>query len=87
MNRPASFRYFTREAVRDLWDRRSVTVLSMATIAASLFLVGLFLLAARGAGTLLSRWGDELTVTIFLLGWAAWFLYAPSKAYREYPPI
>ena len=62
----SSFRYFAREAIRDLWDRRSVTLLSMATISSSLYLVGLFLLVARGVEPLLGRWGDELSVSVFL---------------------
>jgi cell division transport system permease protein len=66
MTRPSTLLYFVREALRDLWDRRSVTILSMATIAASLYIVGLFFLSARGVQTLLVRWGDELSVTVFL---------------------
>jgi len=66
VRRPSSFRYFLRAAARDIWDRRSVTILSMATIAASLYLVGLFVLVARGVEPLLGRWSDELSVSVFL---------------------
>ena len=63
---PSAFRFHAREALRNIWQRRSVTVLSMATIAASLYLVGLFLLAARGVEPLLARWSDEQSVSVFL---------------------
>lgn len=66
MSAPSSFRFHVREALRNIWQRRSVTILSMATIAASLYLVGLFLLAARGVEPLLTRWADELAVSVFL---------------------
>lgn len=66
MTHPSAFRYFAREALRDLWERRTVSLLAIATIATSLYLVGLFLLSARGVGGVLGKWGEEVAVSIFL---------------------
>lgn len=62
----STFRYFAREAIREIWDRRAVSMLSMATIAASLYIVGLFTLGARGVESLLAHWSNELSVSIFI---------------------
>src|SRR5438093_4696828 len=59
-------RFHLLGALGDAWNRRSVTLLSMATIAASLYIVGLFLLAARGIQPLLMHWSDDLSVSVFL---------------------
>ncbi len=66
MAAPSSFRYFLREALRDLWDRRVASTLSIAAIAASLTLTGLIVTIARGASSTLERWRSELGMSVFL---------------------
>ena len=66
MTRASTVRYFLGEAVRDLRDRRVASLLSIATIAASLALVGLLITIGRGAGETLAAWRSQLALSVFL---------------------
>ena len=58
--------YFLREATTDLWKRRTVNVISVGTIAASLYIVGLFVLFLTNTARLIASWGQENTISVYL---------------------
>jgi cell division transport system permease protein len=61
-----SLRYFLREAAADLWRRRTVNVLSVGTIGASLYVVGLFILVTTNVGRLISSWAEENRISVYM---------------------
>jgi len=61
-----ALRYFLREAAADLWKRRTVNVVSIATIGASLYIVGLFVLLTTNAERLIASWAEESRISVYL---------------------
>lgn len=61
-----SIRYFVREAVADLWNRRTVNLISVGTIGASLYIVGVFILLTTNVGNLVASWAEENRISVFL---------------------
>ncbi|MBK9090153.1 MAG: hypothetical protein IPL90_14310 [Holophagales bacterium] len=66
MRRGAAFASLLDEAFSGLWRARRVTVVSILQISFSLFLVGLFLLAAENLGGVVDTLREETAVTLFL---------------------
>ncbi|MBK6407085.1 MAG: hypothetical protein IPF66_19925 [Holophagales bacterium] len=66
MRRGAAFVSLLDEALSGLWRARRVTVVSILQISFSLFLVGLFLLAAENLGGVVDTLREETAVTLFL---------------------
>ncbi len=66
MKRGAAFASLLDEARAGLWRARRVTVVSILQISFSLFLVGLFLLAAENLGGVVDTLREETAVTLFL---------------------
>jgi cell division transport system permease protein len=58
--------YFVSEAATSLWRSRLVNVVSVGTIAVSLFVLGAFLTVARGLGDLVTRWTEKVQVIVYL---------------------
>jgi cell division transport system permease protein len=58
--------YFLDEAALSLWRRRGATLLAVATIAISFFVLGLFLLASANASRLLERWSAAAEFSVYL---------------------
>ena len=58
--------YFLREAASDLWRRRTVNVVSIAAIAASIYVVGLFILLTVNVGHLIASWAEENRMSVFI---------------------
>lgn len=61
-----SVRYFLREAAADLWKRRTVNLISIGTIGASLYIVGLFILLVTNTGRLIASWAEENRISVYL---------------------
>ena len=61
-----ALRYVMREAAADLWNRRTVNLISIGTIGASLYIVGLFILLTTNAGRLVGSWAEENRISVFL---------------------
>ena len=66
MTASRALRYFLREAAADLWKRRTVNVVSIATIGASLYIVGLFVLLTTNAERLIASWAEESRISVYL---------------------
>ena len=66
MKRGAVLAALLDEALTGLWRARRVTVVSVLQISFSLFLVGLFLLAAENLGSVVETLREETAVTVFL---------------------
>lgn len=79
MKQGAAFASLLDEAFTGLWRARRVTVVSVLQISFSLFLVGLFLLAAENLGGVVDTLREETAVTVFLRDGAD----EPSKAALE----
>jgi cell division transport system permease protein len=58
--------YFLREAASDLWKRRTVNLVSIATIGASLYVVALFALLLVNVGRAVSSWAEESRLSLYL---------------------
>jgi cell division transport system permease protein len=58
--------YFFEEAFQSLWRSRLIAVLSVGTIAVSLFVVGAFLAVATSLGEVVERWTQKVQVTFYL---------------------
>lgn len=58
--------YFLREAASDLWKRRTVNLVSIATIGASLYVVALFALLLMNVGRAVSSWSEESRLSVYL---------------------
>jgi cell division transport system permease protein len=61
-----ALRYFFREAAEDLWRRRTTNIISIGSIGASLYVVGLFILGTTNLGRLVSSWARENQVSVYL---------------------
>lgn len=59
--------YFLRESMADLWKRRTVNIVSIATIAATLYILGLFMVGLTGVTRAVSAWGEENRVSVYLV--------------------
>lgn len=66
MKRGAALASLLDEALTGLWRARRVTVVSVLQISFSLFLLGLFLLAAENLGGVVDTLREETAVTVFL---------------------
>jgi len=58
--------YFLREAASDFWKRRTVNLVSIATIGASLYIVALFALLLVNVGRAVSSWAEESRLSVYL---------------------
>jgi cell division transport system permease protein len=61
-----ALRYFFEEALVSLWRSRLVTVVSVGTMAISLFVFGAFLIAASNLSSAVSEWSRKIQVTFYL---------------------
>jgi cell division transport system permease protein len=61
-----ALRYFFEEALVSLWRSRLVTVVSVGTMAISLFVFGAFLIAASNLSSAVSDWSRKIQVTFYL---------------------
>lgn len=66
MRQGAALASLLDEALSGLWRARKMTVVSIFQISFSLFLVGLFLLAAENLGGVVDTLREETAVTVFL---------------------
>jgi cell division transport system permease protein len=60
--------YFVQEALQSLWRSRLINLLSVLTIAVSLFVLGAFLSVASVLGGVVDRWTQKVQVTFYLDG-------------------
>jgi cell division transport system permease protein len=58
--------YFLEEASQSLWRSRLISVLSIATIGVSLFVLGAFLTVAGNLNDVVARWAQKVQVTVYL---------------------
>src|SRR5262245_4524347 len=58
--------YFFEEALQSLWRSRLISVLSVGTIAVSLFVLGAFLTIAANLSEVVTRWTQKVQVTLYL---------------------
>ena len=58
--------YFFEEALQSLWRSRLIAVLSVGTIAVSLFVIGAFLALASSLSDVVERWTQKVQVTFYL---------------------
>lgn len=58
--------YAATEAARSIWRRRAASLMAVATAAASLFVLGLLLLAATSMASLLDRWSAAAEFSVYL---------------------
>lgn len=58
--------YCIEEAFVELWRNRLVNLVSMATIAVSLFILGIFATISTNLDLLLAGWSDRVQVTIYM---------------------
>ncbi|HXG55057.1 MAG TPA: ABC transporter permease [Vicinamibacterales bacterium] len=61
-----ALRYFFSEAVASLWRGRRAALLAVLTIAASLFVLGVFLLLNVNLQRLVSRWSESAELSVYL---------------------
>lgn len=62
----AGLRYFVSEAVIGLWRGRRSTALSTLTIAAALFVLGVFLTVTANLDALVARWSAAAELSVYL---------------------
>lgn len=58
--------YAISEAWRSMWRRRGASLMAVLTASASLFVLGLLLLAGASASSLLERWSAAAELSVFL---------------------
>jgi cell division transport system permease protein len=58
--------YFLQEAFTSLWRSRLISVLSMGTIAVSLFVLGAFLTLASNLNDVVTRWTQKVQIVFYL---------------------
>jgi len=63
---PAVIRHSLREALRSLTRSGWGGLASVGTIAASFFIMGVFLLISYNLSSVISRWKEEVQITVFL---------------------
>ncbi len=61
-----ALRYFFEEALTSLWRSRLVSIVSVGTMAVSLFVFGGFLIVASNLSTAVSEWSRKIQVTFYL---------------------
>jgi cell division transport system permease protein len=61
-----ALRYFTAEAAASLWRGRRAALLAILTIAAGLFVLGLFLVVNANLQRLTARWSESAELVIYL---------------------
>src|SRR6185295_7316357 len=61
-----ALQYFLQEALQSLWRSRLISVLSMGTIAVSLFVLGAFLTLAGNLNDVVTRWTQKVQVVFYL---------------------
>jgi cell division transport system permease protein len=61
-----ALQYFLQEALQSLWRSRLISVLSMGTIAVSLFVLGAFLTLAGNLNDVVMRWTQKVQVVFYL---------------------
>ena len=61
-----ALRYFFSEAVASLWRGRGAALLAVLTIAAGMFVLGLFLLVNTNLQQLVDRWSQSAELSIYL---------------------
>jgi cell division transport system permease protein len=61
-----ALRYFFEEALVSLWRSRLVSIVSVGTMAISLFVFGAFLVVASNLSSVVSEWSRKIQVTFFL---------------------
>jgi cell division transport system permease protein len=61
-----ALRYFLEEAFTSLWRSRLVSIVSVGTMAISLFVFGAFLVVASNLSSVVSDWSRKIQVTFFL---------------------
>jgi cell division transport system permease protein len=61
-----ALRYFFAEALASLWRGRRSTALSMLTIGAALFVLGVFLVATHNLEGLVERWSAAAELSVYL---------------------
>jgi cell division transport system permease protein len=61
-----ALRYAFDEAIASLWRGRHAGLLSMATIAVALFLLGAFLMVLSNIQRLASEWGESAELSVYL---------------------
>jgi hypothetical protein len=94
--------YAIGEAWRSMWRRRGESLMAVLTASASLFVLGLLLLAGASASNLLERWSAAAEFSVFLadgatpgeraaiertLAAAAWSPARPSCRPRKPAPL
>ncbi len=62
-----SLGYFLREAAADLWKRRTVNLVSIATIGATLYVLGIFLVLMTNVTRVVSSWAEENRISVYLV--------------------
>ena len=58
--------YCLEEAFVDLWRNRLVNLVSIATIAVSLFILGIFATISSNLNLLLAGWSDRVQITVYI---------------------
>jgi cell division transport system permease protein len=66
-----ALQYFFTEALASLWRSRGAAVLAIATIAAGLFVLGVFLLLNANVQRVVDRWSESAELSVFLADDAA----------------
>jgi cell division transport system permease protein len=61
-----ALRYFFNEAIGSLWYGRRAATLAVLTIAAGLFVLGLFLIVNTNVQRLVGRWSDAAELSVYL---------------------
>lgn len=61
-----ALRYFFTEALASLWRGRRAAALSVLTIAAGLFVLGLFLLVNHNLQRVVGRWSESAELSVYL---------------------
>jgi cell division transport system permease protein len=58
--------YYLSEAFVNVWSNKIMNILSIGTIAISLFILGIFLLVSTNLSGVISEWGEKVQVNIYL---------------------
>ena len=67
MNAKRALGYFLREAAADLWKRRTVNLVSIATIGATLYVLGIFLVLMTNVTRAVASWAEENRISVYLV--------------------
>jgi len=58
--------YYLSEAFVNVWSNKIMNILSIGTIAISLFILGIFLLVSTNLSGVINEWGEKVQVNIYL---------------------